>query len=222
MACKLGLLDIARLLMMKGASIEHVNSFGNTPVVDLWADKKKSFSRKDFVLAMLPYSTPPLNPANGEFMNPIFQVALSGGVEDIELLIQLGANLHDVDDDGDGIMTYCLFASNLPVFDFVASRLHSEWIHEANAEGRTLLHRVFELRCDEAGALSERLIKAGANVCACDRNGLSVEDIAKAMDTSGLPEPAYNFLERYIQALRSCGYDVELDEHKHLFWPAIE
>lgn len=152
---------------------------------------------------------------------------MKGGVEDLELLIDLGANLHDVDDDGDGIMRYCVLGSNPAVFDFLAARMPTDWIHEIDSGGRMPLHRVFEFPGAHAATIAERLIRAGADVHARDVHGLSVAEIARFSDrlfnASGTLAPAsQQHLGEFVRALRSCGYEAEADGNSDIFWLANE
>ena len=154
-ACKFGHLDICRLLLSKGADVDHVGLEGFSAIISLWFMRSLSFSREDFLKAMLSYSPLPIRPRHSEFWNPAFQVAIQGCKSDMELLVRLGADIHDIDASGSNIMKYCIVGSNLETFDYLVDRIPCEWIHRRDHQGRNALHHVFSIPSPFAAEMGE-------------------------------------------------------------------
>ena len=226
-ACRFGLIEIGRLLMLKGARIDHADLGGFTAVVSLWFKRTLSFSRADFLKAMLAYSPLPIRSNDDESWNPAFQVATQGSASDMELLIHLGANIHDLDISGNNIMKYFIMGSNVETFDYLVGHMPAEWIHRRDYQGRTALHHVFYLPNPFADAIAERLIKSGADIHAKDDKGLSVGDMARDTDRFFKGHRVWktgtcqNF-DAWLKTLRSLGYDVEVDDEGDLIWLAAQ
>lgn len=226
-ACKYGLIEIGRLLMLKGACVQHIDIGGFTAVISLWHRPSLSFSRTDFLKVMLAYSPLPIRPHDDEFWNPAFQVARQGCTSDMDLLVHLGANIYDLDTLGKNIMEHCIAGSNVETFDYLIGHMPLEWIHKQDFQGRTALHHVFEQPCHFADAIAERLIKIGANIHAKDNAGRSVGEIARNTDFLYKDKRVWksgtcrNF-DAWLKTLRSLEYDFEVDDEGDLVWPAAQ
>lgn len=206
--------------MVKGAAFEHVNLRYSTPLTALWSNMQVPFSRKDFLLAMLPFSPLVLFPEDNDFVNPLSQVAMHGKVEDVELLLKLGANLHALDNNGDRIIISSLQGSNLETFDFLASFMPECWIHEKDGRGMTPLHRVMRAPRAYSSKIVERLITMGIDIHARDSEGRSAFDHAKTTDefNNELRSEGCSRLHGLLNVMRSLGYDVDVDEEGDVFW----
>lgn len=69
-ACECGNLPIGRLLLAKGASIEHTDHLGWTALTMLWWRTDLSFSRSNYAKALLSDSLFALGFAKQELMEP--------------------------------------------------------------------------------------------------------------------------------------------------------
>lgn len=226
-ACRHGLLEVGRLLMSKGACVDHVDLGGFTALVSLWQRRTLSFSRVAFLKMILAYSSLPIKSSDGEFWNPAFQVATQGCENDMKLMIDLGANIRDSDVSGRNIMMYCIMGSNIETFDCLVDYMPAEWIQCQDHQGRTALHHVFNYPSPSADALATRLINLGADIHAIDDQGLSIGDVARSTDHRYQGHVVWrtgtcqNF-EAWLNTLRSIGHDVEVDDDGDLIWPSAQ
>lgn len=225
LACRRGLLDIARVLLQKGACVEHVDLGGCTPLINLWYNPNLSFSRIEFLKAIAAFSFPPIHLEDGEFLNPLVSVAMRGSAEDVDFMIKHGAKVGEKDVFGDRIIKYGIWGSNPPAYDRLATLMPPGWINEKNNRGRTALHHALEFVGANTHEIIERLLRAGADVHSRDNDGHMPEDLAKIADRRTAHVQVWrvgtcrNF-ETYLDTLRECGYQPEVDGDGDIFWPA--
>ncbi len=222
-ACRWGLLEIGRLLLARGASIEHIDSSGCTALTMLWFNMNLSFSRTEYAKALLALSSLPLSLERQESLSPLACVAMRGSAEDVKALLDLGANVHELDASGNRIMKYCIIGSNLRTYDCLIPYMPPGWIYEVDSRGRSHLHLALEFPGSNTKDIAERLLKAGADVHAVDASGILPEHLAKTTDESAnrfrvWREGECGNLSAYLQALASCGFDVVMDDEGDFHW----
>lgn len=182
-----------------------------------------SFSRIEFANALLAHEVPPIHPENGEFFSPWHQVVMRGCAEDIDLMMRLGAKVDERDGQGDRVMKYCIWGSNVLAFERLVDFMPANWIGEVDSRGRTPLHMALEFTSPRVADILPRLLRAGADVYARDHEGNLPEDIAKDIDQRAAHVRVWktgtcrNF-EAYLQALRDFGHCPEVDEEGDIFW----
>ncbi|KAL8727871.1 MAG: hypothetical protein Q9166_005748 [cf. Caloplaca sp. 2 TL-2023] len=224
-ACSNGHFEIARLLLAKGAFLEHVDLGGRTAFTMLWFQLSRSFCRAEFLRILLAYS-PMLSvfePSGG--LCPLACAAMRGHPKDLKLFMDSGIYMDIVGKPGDRIIDYSILGSNLATFDFLAPLMPREWITEVDYLGRGTLHRALQYHNFHAEAIVKRLLDAGADIHLQDIDGNNPGDVARICDIEaaqhGLREPGDpgNF-RAYFDALILSGFDVDIDEEGNLWWPS--
>lgn len=226
-SCRKGLIEIGRLLLARGACVEHVDLGGGTALASLWMEPALSFSRVEFVQAMCASCTPPLQSLDGEFIDPLNCVAMQGSGEEIELLATLGRDLSRRDCYGDLAIKYCILGSNQSTYDSVVPWMPPGWIHQTDGRGQTFLHTALQCPGPNTTRILERLLRAGADVHARDAQGNLPEHIARFIDDemesiSAWREGQCRNFDAYLLALRSCGFHIEAGTEGDLFWSVEE
>ncbi|KAI4245877.1 MAG: hypothetical protein L6R42_010079, partial [Xanthoria sp. 1 TBL-2021] len=219
-ACRYGHSDIARLLLAKGASLEHTDYGGRTAFTMLWFQLSAHFSRLDFLRLLLAYSPMPSIVDPSEPVGPFACAAMKGKVEDLELLIHTGVGMN-YDMVATRTVKYSIFGSNLATYEYLVPRLPPEWVHDVDQMGRGPLHIALEWCGYHVEEIVRSLIDAGADVHLIDLNGNDPGDVARICDARA----AYDGLSpgnvrKYFDALKSRGFGVELDQENNLWWPS--
>ena len=224
LTCKLGAVDIARLLLARGATVEHVDASGCTALTMLWFDMAIPFSRAGFARTLHAVSPLSVNSEAEELFEPLACVAMSGSAEDVRLMLGLGAKIPEPDATSNCIMNCCIQGSNPEAYDCLVQHMPLKWIHQEDSRGRNKLHLALSIPGRHTKDIVKRLLIAGADVHARDDEGKLPEEVAKETDrrTRGHKfwkvDKCENF-QAYVEALSSCGFDVIVDEGE-LFWPA--
>ncbi|KAL8964704.1 MAG: hypothetical protein Q9183_004269, partial [Haloplaca sp. 2 TL-2023] len=226
-ACLNGLPDIARVLLAKGAFLEHEDLGRRSAFTMLWCHGSPSFSRVEFLKILLAYSPMAsiLDPPDG--FGPLTCVALRGTTEELEILLNNGAYQEENDSVGDRIIRHSVIGCNIATYDMLLPLMPLEWISEADCRGKGPLHLALEYPNAHTAGRVWRLILAGADVHQKDADGCEPGDVARICDQraatvdSQLPGLPGNF-RAYFETLRSMGIDVELDDEGDLWWPSKE
>ncbi|KAL8662361.1 MAG: hypothetical protein Q9202_004756 [Teloschistes flavicans] len=221
----MGLSDIARLLLAKGAFLEHLDYGGRTALSMLWFDPNRSFCTVEFIKILLAHSPmqSSLDPCDG--FGPLPCAAMKGSAKDLEILMKNGAYQSTNDTPGDRIIKYSIIGSNPDTFDFFAPLMPEGWVFEVDYRGRGPLHMALEYRSCHAKEIVQRLLSAGADVHLRDADGNDPGDLARVCDARGrklgLQKPHnMNNTVAYFEALTSSGLEVELDEEGVIWWPS--
>lgn len=225
-ACTYGFLDIARLLLAKGAFLEHTDSGGRSAFIMLWFQLARSFSRVDFLKVLLAYSPMPciLDPSDG--FGAFACAAMRGNASDLETLMTCGAYQKAKDRAGDRIIKYSVIGSNPATYDFLEPFMPVGWVSEVDYRGRGPLHIALECPSPHAREIVQRLLHAGADVHLRAADGNDPGDLARICDARaestnlgycGVPG---NY-QAYFEALKSAGFEVELDDEGDLWWVAF-
>ncbi|KAL9036698.1 MAG: hypothetical protein Q9180_004148 [Flavoplaca navasiana] len=222
-ACIYGHIDIARLLLAKGAFLEHSDSVGRTAFTMLWFQPSRPFCRTMFLRALLAYSPLPsvFEPSRGP--RPLACAALEGQAKDLELLKDSGVYANVEGQPGDRIINHSIAGPNLATFDFLAPLTPREWISEVDHLGRGPLHRALEYPSSCVKGILKRLLEMGADVHLRDFHGNDPGDVARICDIKAANDwlwgPKYPGNTRaYFKVLVSSGFDVHIDEDDTLWW----
>ncbi|KAL8872463.1 MAG: hypothetical protein Q9174_001907, partial [Haloplaca sp. 1 TL-2023] len=224
-ACMHGHLDIARLLLAKGAFLEHEDLGGRSAFTMLWFHPSPPFSRVELMKVLLTYSpiASILDPPNG--FGPLSCAALRGTVEEMEILMHAGAYQEKNDSAGDRIIRYSVIGCNTATYDLLLPLMPPGWISELDQRGRGMLHLALEYPNANIVEMVQRLLLAGADVHQKDAEGREPGDLARICDQraiaadSQLPGVPSNFAA-YFEGLRSFGINGELDDDGNLRWPS--
>ncbi|KAL8691360.1 MAG: hypothetical protein Q9218_003404 [Villophora microphyllina] len=226
-ACTQGMLDIARLLLARGAFLEHADLSGRTAFTMLWFKGSCSFSRVDVLMVLLAYSPLPSVFARCENISPLGSAAINGNADDLKLLITSGASLADYEIAGDRLIRYSIFGCNPATYDFLEPLMPQGWVSEVDQLGVGALEIALSYPSGHVEDIVRRLVKTGADVHSRAADGKSLCDIARECDKSaesrGLSEPGSSSNTRaYFNALLSSGFDVELNAEGEIWWPTEE
>lgn len=126
LTCKLGYVDIARLLLARGATVEHVGASGCTALTMLWFDMNIPISRTEFARALHAASPLILNSDAEELFEPLACVAMSGSAEDVKLMLGLGAKVPEPDATSNCIMNCSIQGSNPEAYDCLVPHMPLE------------------------------------------------------------------------------------------------
>ncbi|KAL8693183.1 MAG: hypothetical protein Q9224_003802 [Gallowayella concinna] len=225
-ACKYGYLEIARLLLAKGAFLEHADSDGGTAITWLWIHLSSHSLRADFLKILLAHS--PMRGVLDPYgpLSPFLYAARVGSVEDLEMLTGACMCMNDTSMVGKMLIKYSIFGSNLATYNYLVPLLPPEWINEVDDSGRGPLHIALEYHFGHNGReVVKRLLDAGADIHLRDINNKSPGDVACIYDaearSGGMFEPgASGHVGVYFDALIASGFDVELDGDDTLWWPS--
>ncbi|KAL8649455.1 MAG: hypothetical protein Q9226_005572 [Calogaya cf. arnoldii] len=218
-ACRYGHSDIARLLLAKGAFLEHTDVGGRTALTMLWFQLSTHFSRADFLRLLLAYSPMPSVFDPSEAVGPFACAAMRGKVEDLELLIHTGLGMNCNDMAATRTVKYSIFGSNLATYEYLVQRLPRGWVHDVDQMGRGPLHIALEWCGYHVEEIVRSLIDRGADVHLIDLNGNNPGDVARICDErAAYHRKQPGNVRKYFDALRSCGFDVELGQDNNLWW----
>jgi len=208
---------------MNGACVDHVDSLGFTSLSHLWHTKLDSSPRVEFVQSLLAFSPFLTMNEDEKRSDPLYWAAQTGTAEDINLLVRSGASLHRVED----AMVKCIQRMDPAIYDSLVAHVPSSWVNKSMGyPSRVALRRAVRAECLHQNRVEmiRRLLAAGADVHYRDNNdGWTAEDSAKANDIwLDYLDPPPKAFEAYLDALRSFGYDVSLDDEGDMVWPANE
>lgn len=216
-----GYSELARLLLAKGAFLEHIDAGGCTAFTMLWYRRSCSFSRIEFLKMFLAYS-PLLGLCESSGpVSPRACAAMTGNVDELRFLKNSGICTDLEGTPGDRLIRYSIFGSNVATYDFLVQFMPRDWISEVDSRGRGPLHLALEYSRLPARETVKRLLHAGVDVFAKDEDGNDPGDLARICDERSKEgdSVSYRFLRAYFDALISCGYKVELDQDGNLWWP---
>ena len=225
-------LEIARILVANGTSVDHVSADGATSLSNLYSiGRLDSGIRLEFIQFLLAYSVLAYTADNEDLKCPICAAALYGSGDEIELLVKGGASLRNAEQALRETVRY----SNVSAYDYLVSRVARPWINELDSRGQTPLTSVFSFKPVHLAArvgMIKRLLDAGADVHLRDGDGFLPEEMAQREQRWCLkdyppskgwrPESAGGNMavDAYVEALRSSHYDVSVDDECGIFWPA--
>lgn len=187
----------------------------------LWFQLSTQFSRADFLKLLLAYS-----PMSSIFdptapIGPLACAAMKGNVEDLELLLHTGIGWNGYDTSESNIVIYSIIGSNLATYEYLLPRLPRDWIHDVDQMGRGPLHMAVKWCGYNVEEIVKSLIDAGADVHLTDHSGNNPGDVARICDAQAVYDGlSPGNVQKYFRALKSRGYDIELDQDNVLWWPS--
>lgn len=227
-ACRQGLLDIGRLLLTRGACSEEMDIGGATPLFNLWDDPNVDFPRVEFVKAMFASGGFLSYRETGRyFLDPVHAAALNGSGEDVELLTRCGYPILPSGRYENSAMKFCLLGSNVSTFDCIVQSMPDGWIVERDLKGMSALHHAVLHPGKDKAELCAKLLKAGADPHALDEERNTALDIARRTDERAIGIDFWQVgksrnVKGLVEALSSCGYQVEVATDGEVFWEASE
>lgn len=193
---------------------------GRTAFTMLWFQLCTNFSRLDFLRLLLAYSPMAGIVDPSEPLGPFACAAMKGKAEDLELLIHTGGGM-DCDMAAFTAIKHSIFGSNLATYEYLVPRLPPQWVHKVDQMGRGPLHIALEWCGYHVEEIVGSLIDAGADVHLKDLNGNAPGDVVRICDArAAYDDLSPGNVRKYFGALKSRGFDVELDSENNLWWPS--
>lgn len=215
-----GNFDIARLLLTRGADIEHVDSDGYSVLSYLWVVDRPSDKSVDFMRLCLANEFSEVNACCRRRWSAFQRAAAIGTPEDVEAFLQLGASL-DLRAEWYGWTPLFFAAShdNVATFETIVRHSPPNVYESLDGDGWTLLHC-----CIYFGA--PRVMRIVL------RNGLDVNQLTHPAPLPEDPELSYRELtpsdialyigpnrwQMFMDALAETGRDVDLRGNNDFFW----
>ena len=154
-------------------------------------------------------------------IGPFACAAMKGKVEDLELLMRTRVKWNTHDACESSIVKYSIIGSNLATYEYLLPRLPRDWIHDVDQMGRRPLHIALEWCGYNVEHIVKSLIDAGADVHLTDLSGNNPGDVAHICDARAVYDGlSSGNVQKYFRALKSCGFDIELDQDNILWWPS--
>jgi len=217
-----GHLDIARLLLTRGADIEHVDNDGYSVLSYLWVVDKPLEKSGDFMRLCLANEFSEVNTCDSRGWSAFHRAAAIGTPEDVEAFLRLGASL-DLRAEWYGWTALFFAAShdNVETFQTIVRHSGADVYESLDGDGWNLLHC-----CIYFGA--PRVMRMVL------QNGIDVNQLTHPAPLPEDPELSYkeltpfdialyigpNRYQMFMEALTETGRDVDLEGNKDVFWDA--
>ncbi|KAL8840007.1 MAG: hypothetical protein Q9170_001491 [Blastenia crenularia] len=215
-----GRLDIARLLLARGADIEHVDNDGYSVLSYLWVVDRPMERSVDFMRLCLANDSSEVNACDSRGWSPFQRAAAIGATEDVDAFLRLGASL-DLRAEWYG-WTALFFATshdNVETFQTIVQHSPANVYESLDGDGWTLLHC-----CIYFGA--PRVMRMVL------QNGVDVNQLTHPAPLPEDPELSYreltpsdialyigpNRYQMFMEALAETERDMELKGHEDIFW----
>lgn len=215
-----GHLDIARMLLARGADIEHVDGDGYSVLSYLWVVDGPLAKSVDFMRLCLSNEFSEVNACDSRGWSAFQRAAAIGTPEDVEAFLKLGASL-DLRAEWYGWTALFFAAShdNVETFQAIVRQSPPDVYESLDGDGWTLLHC-----CIYFGAPHVmRLVL---------RTGLDVNQLTHPAPLPEDPELSYreltpsdiavyigpNRYQMFLEALADTGRDVDLEGNRDMFW----
>ena len=218
-----GRLDIARLLLARGANIEHVDSDGYSVLSYLWIVDKFSEKSIDFMRLCLANQFAEVNACDSRGWSAFHRAAAIGSPEDVEAFLRLGASLAlRAQWYGWTALFFAASHDNVETFQTIVRHSTTDVYESLDGDGWTLLHC-----CIYFGA--PRVMKLVLE------NGLDVNQLSHPAPLPEDPELSYreltpsdiaiyigpNRYQMFLEILAETGRDVDLEGNQDMYWEAI-
>ena len=215
-----GHIDIARLLITRGADIEHVDSDGYSVLSYLWVVDKPLEKSADFMRLCLADEFSEVNTCDSRGWSAFHRAAAIGTSEDIEAFLQLGASLNlRAEWYGWTALFFAASHDNVETFQTIVRHSAANVYQSLDGDGWTLLHC-----CIYFGApYVMRMVL---------QNGIDVNQLTHPAPLPEDPELSYreltpsdialyigpNRYQMFMEALAETGRDMDLEDNKDIFW----
>ena len=214
--------DIARILLTKGADIEHVDSDGYSVLSYLWVVDRPLEKSGDFMRLCLANEFAEINACDSRGWSAFHRAAAIGTSEDVEAFLRLGAAL-DLRAEWYGWTALFFAAShdNVATFQTIVRHSSADVYESLDGDGWTLLHC-----CIYFGA--PRVMRLVL------QNSVAVNQLTHPAPLPEDPELSYreltpsdialyigpNRYQMFMEALSETGRDVDLEGNQDIFWDA--
>ena len=217
-----GHLDIARLLLTRGANIEYIDSDGYSVLSYLWIVDKSSEMSMDFMRLCLANEFAEVNACDSRGWSAFHRAAAIGTAEDVEAFLRLGASLAlRAEWYGWTALFFAASHDNVETFQMIVRHSANDVYESLDGDGWTLLHC-----CIYFGA--PRVMRLVL------QNGVDVNQLSHPAPLPEDPELSYreltpsdiaiyigpNRYQMFLEALTETGRDVDTKGNKDIFWDA--
>ncbi|KFA70720.1 hypothetical protein S40288_07606 [Stachybotrys chartarum IBT 40288] len=219
-----GRLDIARVLLSKGADIEHVDSDGYSVLSYLWVVDKRLDESTDFMRLCLTHDFSEVNSCDSRGWTALHRAAAVGTPEDIETLLKLGASLSlRAEWYGWTALFFAASHDNVKTFQTIVQHSGADVYESLDGDGWNLLHcctyfgapRVMQILLQSGVDVNQKTLPAPLP----EDPELSYRELT-ASDIAIYVGP--NRYQMFIDALVVAGRDMDLEGGDDMFWDAMD
>lgn len=215
-----GHLDIARLLITRGANIEYVDSDGYSVLSYLWVIDNHSDKNIDFMRLCLANDFAEVNACDSRGWSAFHRAAAIGTPEDVEAFLRLGASLTlRAEWYGWTALFFAASHDNVDTFQTIVQHSGADVYDSLDGDGWSLLHC-----CIYFGA--PRVMRLLL------RNGADVNQLSHPAPLPEDPELSYkeltpsdiaiyigpNRYHMFLEALAETGREKDLTGNEDIFW----
>ncbi|KAI3319325.1 ankyrin repeat-containing domain protein [Xylariaceae sp. AK1471] len=219
-----GELDIARILLNRGADIEHIDSDGYSVLSYLWIVDKPLYKSVEFMRLCASDGFSEVNACDSRGWTPFHRAAAVGTSEDIEAFLKLGASL-DLRAEWYGWTALFFAAShdNLDTFQTIVEHSGADVFESLDGDGWTLLHcctyfgapQVMKLVLHNTVDVNKKTHPAPLP----EDPELSYRELT-ALDIAMYIGP--NRYQMFMNILAEAGRDIDLAGCDEVFWDALD
>ncbi len=136
-----GKLDMARMLLNRGADIEHVDSDGYSVLSYLWVVDKKLQNSADFMRLCLSRGFSEVNSCDSRGWTGLHRAAAIGTAEDVEAFLRLGASLSlRAEWYGWTALFFAVSHDNIDTFQTIVAHSGPDVYESLDGDGWNILH----------------------------------------------------------------------------------
>ena len=218
-----GHIDIARILLARGANIEYIDRDGYSVLSYLWIVDESSEKSLEFMRMCLANEFAEVNACDSRGWSAFHRAAAVGTSEDVEAFLRLGASLAlRAEWYGWTALFFAASHDNIETFRTIVRHSGPDVYESLDGDGWTLLHC-----CIYFGA--PRVMKLLL------QNGVDVNQLSHPAPLPEDPELSYreltpsdiaiyigpNRYQMFLEILAETGRDVDLEGNEDIFWDAI-
>jgi hypothetical protein len=219
-----GELKIARILLARGADLEHVDSDGYSVLSYLWIVDKWFKQSVDFMRLCLAHDFSEVNACDSRGWTAFHRAAAVGSPDDIEAFLRLGASL-DLRAEWYGwtALFFAASSDNVETFQVIVHHSRADVYESLDCDGWNLLHccayfgspRVMRLVLQNGVDVNQKTLPAPLP----EDPELSYRELT-ASDIAFYVGP--NRYQMFMDALTETGRDADLEDHYDAFWDAVD
>lgn len=219
-------IEIARVLLAKGASSEHISLRGWNPIFYLYSPALTQSASTEYLELILGDCFTSINIQDADGWTSLHRAAAFGLADDIETLIKFGASTSILNDRLEWTPPFCAVQfGNVSTFTTLQKYTDSAVLEQNDARGWTMLHVAANTGNLEMMTL---LLQAGADPLALTEPSEKLVPPGLEGRTLSVAQIARNKGEEaataFVKALRASDWDIavpfEEEDEYEIFWPA--
>ena len=219
-------IEIARLLLAKGACCEHISLRGWNPIFYLYSGGQTQSPSTEYLEMILGGYFTSINVQDAEGWTCLHRAAAFGSADDIETLIKFGASTSILNDRLEWTPNFCAVQfGNISTFTKLQKYTDPALLEQTDARGWTMLHVAANTGNLDMMTL---LIKVGADPLALTEPSDKLVPAGLEGRTLSVAQIARNrgkeAVTAFVNALRASDWDVAVpfaeEGEDEIFWPA--